>query len=102
MEPMKIEILKKKKLRGDMIEVLYRFYGEDISLAVLKGALPLSGILTEAQIKQAIYYLAGAEKRYIHLELNKNDYMSSLIWLTPKGINLVEGDIEDAGVTTDE
>lgn len=98
----RMDILKKKALRKDIIEALYRFYGEDISLAVLKGALPLSGMLSEAQIKASIYYLGGEEKRYVHLELNKNDYMSSLVWLTPRGVNLAEGDIADVGVLDDE
>lgn len=98
MTKLQIEILKKKKLRADVIEALYSYYGEDISLSVLKGALPLSGMLKEEDLRQVIYYLGGVEKKYIHLELNKDDYMSSLIWLTPRGVNLAEKDITDVGV----
>lgn len=99
---MTLEILKKKELRKNIIDQLYRFYGEDINIAILKASLPLSGMISEADIKSAIYYLGGSEKKYIHLELNKINYMESLIWLTPKGVNLAEGDIEDVGVIKDE
>ncbi len=96
------EILKKKELRGNIIEQLYRFYGEDINLSILKAALPLSGTLTEAELKSAIYYLGGRDKEYIHLTLDRTDYMESLIWLTPRGVNLAEGDIKDIGVINNE
>jgi hypothetical protein len=96
-----LDILKTKEFRGNIIETLYRYYGEDISLSVLKAALPLSGLLKDTDIRSAIYYLGGREKEYVHLELNKSNYMDSLIWLTPKGINLAEGDIVDVGVKID-
>lgn len=97
-----IEILKKKELRGNIVEQLYRFYGEDISLSVLKASLPLSGTLTEADMRSAIYYLGGAEKGYVHLVLDPRSYMDSLIWLTPRGVNLAEGDLKDVGVAMNE
>ena len=96
-----LEIIKTKQLRGNILEALYHYYGEDISLSVLKSSLMLSGLLTDARLKSAIYYLGGKEKEYVHLELNKNDYMDSLIWLTPRGVNLAEGDLEDVGVIMD-
>ena len=51
---------------------------------------------------KAICYLGGEEKRYIHVEVNTENWLDSLIWLTPKGVNLAEGDIEDMGVVIDE
>lgn len=102
MRSMALEILKKKELRGNIVEQLYRFYGEDINLNVLKASLPLSGTMTEADMKSAVYYLGGAEKEFVHLELNRGSYMDSLIWLTPKGVNLAEGDITDVGVMINE
>lgn len=54
-----LDILKKKELRGSIIERLYGFYGEDISISVLKASLPLSGVLTETDLKSALYYLGG-------------------------------------------
>lgn len=96
-----LEIIKTKQLRGNIIETLYRYYGEDISLSVLKASLPLSGLLPDAGLKSAIYYLGGKEKEFVNLVLNKNNYMDSLIWLTPKGVNLAEGDLTDVGVNMD-
>lgn len=93
-----LDILKKKELRGSIIERLYGFYGEDISISVLKASLPLSGVLTETDLKSALYYLGEIGKEYIRVVVNKSCYMDSLIWLTPKGVNLAEGDMEDVGV----
>lgn len=97
-----LDVLKKKELRKTVIERLYTFYGEDISLSVLKASLPLSGTLTEAELRSALYYLGGGGKEYIKVILNKGSYMDSLIWLTPKGVNLAEGDITDVGVGKNE
>lgn len=96
-----LDIIKTKQLRGNIVEALYRYYGEDISLSILKASLPLSGLMTDAVMKSAIYYLGGREKEYVRLELNKGNYMDSLIWLTPRGVNLAEGDLEDVGVIMD-
>ena len=93
-----LDILKKKELRGSIIERLYGFYGEDISISVLKASLPLSGVLPEIHLESALYYLGGIGKEYIRVVVNKSCYMDSLIWLTPKGVNLAEGDMEDVGV----
>lgn len=97
-----LDILKKKELRGAIIERLYGFYGEDISISVLKASLPLSGVLTDTELKSALYYLGGTGKEYIEVVINKSSYIDSLIWLTPKGVNLAEGDMEDVGVNRNE
>ena len=36
------------------------------------------------------------------MEINRDNWMDSLIWLTPAGVNLAEGDIEDKGVEINE
>lgn len=97
-----LDIIKTKQLRGNMIEALYRYYGEDISLSVLKASLPLAGLIKDTEMKSAVYYLGGKEKEYVKLVLNKTNYMDSLIWLTPRGVNLAEGDLQDVGVVIDE
>lgn len=99
MEPM--EIAKAKVLRGDIVESLYRYYGTDIRIAVLKSALRAKGFVDDAEIKKAVYYLGGEGKRYIHVEVDRENWTDSLIWLTPAGVNLAEGDLEDAGVEMD-
>lgn len=97
-----MEAAKAKVLRGDIIEKLYTYYGNDIKIAVLKSALRANGFVDDAEIRKAIYYLGGEGKRFIHVEINKDKWMDSLIWLTPAGVNLAEGDIDDMGVEIDE
>ena len=97
-----MEAAKAKVLRGDIIENLYRYYGTDIRIVVLKSALRTQGFVEDQEIRKAIYYLGGEDKRYIHVEVNVENWMDSLIWLTPAGVNLAEGDIEDKGVVIDE
>jgi len=97
-----MEIAKTKVLRGDIIESLYRYYGTDIRIAVLKSTLRAKGFVEDKDIQKAVYYLGGEGKRYIHVELNHDNWMDSLIWLTPAGVNLAEGDLEDKGVEIDE
>lgn len=97
-----MEAAKAKVLRGDIIEKLYTYYGNDIKIAVLKSALRANGFVDDAEIRKAIYYLGGEGKHFIHVEINKDNWMNSLIWLTPAGVNLAEGDIDDMGVEIDE
>lgn len=93
-----LEVSRAKILRGQIILKLYNTYGEDISLNVLKGMLRYTGECRENDIKKAMYYLGGDNKRYIKLKLNEENYMDSKVWLTPTGVNLAEGDAEDIGV----
>lgn len=97
-----VKIIEAKNLRGDIIEKLYLYYGQDIRITVLKSALRVKGYVNDDDIKKAIFYLGGEEKRYIHVEVNAENWMDSLIWLTPLGVNLAERDIEDKGVNIDE
>lgn len=97
----KLEISEVKILRGDVIEKLYMTYGTDIRIAALRNALRSKGLIPEDSLKKCIFYLGGEGKRYIHVEVNKEHWMDSLVWLTPAGVNLAEGDIEDVGVIID-
>lgn len=96
-----LEISEVKILRGDVIEKLYMTYGTDIRIAALRNALRSRGLIPEESLKKCIFYLGGEGKRYIHVEVNKENWMDSMIWLTPAGVNLAEGDIEDVGVIID-
>lgn len=93
-----LEVNELKLLRGDIIEALYRTYGTDIRIAALRNALRSKGLIPGDQLRKCIYYLGGEGKRYIHVEVNKENWMDSMIWLTPAGVNLAEGDSEDVGV----
>lgn len=96
-----LEINELKLLRGDIIETLYRTYGTDIRIAAIRNALRSKGLIPEDQLRKCIYYLGGEGKRYIHVEISKENWLDSMIWLTPAGVNLAEGDLEDMGVIID-
>lgn len=95
-------VSKAKILRGQIVTKLYSTYGEDITLNVLKGMLRYTGECRESEIKKAMYYLGGEQKRYIKLLLNEDNDMDSRVWLTPAGVNLAEGDLSDVGVDMNE
>jgi len=96
-----MEVAEAKILRGDVIEKLYMTYGTDIRIAALRNALRSKGLIPEESLKKCIFYLGGEGKRYIHVEVNKENWLDSMIWLTPAGVNLAEGDISDVGVIID-
>lgn len=98
----RLEIADRKVLRGNVVEKLYANYGEDIRIATLKNLLRVGGLVTEEELKKAIFYLCGEGKRYIHVNVNEDNWLDSTIWLKPAGVNLAEGDIEDVGVEIDE
>lgn len=96
-----MEISERKVLRGNVIEKLYDSYGEDLRIAVLKNLLWTCGLMTDNELQKAVFYLGGEGKRYVHVEVNKDNWLDSTIWLTPAGVNLAEGDITDIGVEID-
>lgn len=98
----KVEVAKAKALRGNIIEKLYACYGDDITVSNLKQLLSYNGYNSDKEIRKAVYYLTGAQKEYVKLVYDKDNYMNSLIWLTPRGVNLAEGDEKDMGVVMDE
>lgn len=97
-----MEVMERKVLRGNVIEILYDNYGVDLRVAVLKNLIRLNGLSTEKELQKAIFYLGGEGKRYVHVEVNEDNWLDSLIWLEPAGVNLAEGDITDIGVVIDE
>lgn len=93
-----LEVNELKLLRGDIIGTLYRTYGTDIRIAAIRNALRSKGLIPEDQLRKCIYYLGGEGKRYIHVEVNRENWLDGMVWLTPAGVNLAEGDLEDVGV----
>lgn len=100
MEEMKV--IEAKMMRGDIITKLYLNYGVDIRISSLKNALRSRGLVDEKALQRCIFYLGGEGKRYIHVELDRDNWTNSIIYLTPAGVNLAEGDIEDVGVIINE
>lgn len=97
-----VKVMEAKLLRGAVISKLYMTYGTDIRISALKNLLRSKGFVQEEELKKVIFYLGGAGKKYIHVELDKDDWRNSLIWLTPAGVNLAEKDMEDIGVIFDD
>lgn len=97
-----MQVAERKVLRGDVVEKLYANYGTDLRIAVLKNLLRVRGFVTEEELKKAIFYLGGDGKRYIHVEVDQDNWLDGLIWLTPAGVNLAEGDLSDTGVILNE
>lgn len=96
-----IKVNAAKVLRGDVIEILYRYYGTDISLSVLRQSLRAKGFTADDDLVRALCFLGGKGNEYIHVEI-KEQYWDSIIWLNPDGVRLAEGDKEDMGVILDE
>lgn len=97
-----MKVAEAKIFRGDIIEKLYEYYGQDIRISTLKAALRPKKYFDDMEIKKAFFYLGGEEKRYVHVEVDEDNWTDSMVWLTPKGVNLAEGDIKDTGVVIDE
>lgn len=97
-----LKVTEAKLLRGAVISKLYMTYGTDIRISGLKNLLRSKGIVRDEDLKKTIFYLGGDGKKYIHVEVDKDEWKDSLIWLTPAGVNLAEKDIEDVGVIFDD
>ncbi len=98
MDHNRLEILKAKELRGNIIESLYNLYPQEVTINTLKQLLRYKGYTYETEVQKALYYLQG--KGYISLaaEETEVEYWENEIVLTPLGINLAEGDVDDMGV----
>lgn len=98
MDHNRLEILKAKELRGNIIESLYNLYPQEVTINTLKQLLRYKGYTYETEVQKALYYLQG--KGYISLVAEEADveYWENEIVLTPLGINLAEGDVDDMGV----
>lgn len=97
-----LKVAEAKLLRGAVISKLYMTYGTDIPISSLKNLLRSKGFIQDEDLKKTIFYLGGDGKKYIHVEVDKDEWRDSRIWLTPAGVNLAEKDIEDVGVIFDD
>lgn len=53
-----MQVSERKVLRGDVVEKLYKNYGKDLRIAVLKNFLRIGGFVTEDELQKAIFILA--------------------------------------------
>lgn len=97
-EAEKIEIVKNKRMRGQILRTLALFFPSPVDVAGLKSALLARGMIISADVSKTLYYLK--DKDYIKISKNKvtdiEDY--DLVELTAKGVDLIEETIEDPGV----
>ena len=93
-----MDVLRAKELRGNIIEILYMRYGDEITISMLRSFLRYKGYSSNNDIPKAIDYLSGDKKEFVFIDRNKDDYEDSKVSLTPLGVNLAEGDITDVGV----
>jgi len=94
----KLSVAKAKELRGEIIKNLYVCYDHPILISNIHNLLRYKNYNSKDDIKKAFQYLAGIKKEFIQITINEDNYMTSLVQLTPMGINLAEGDITDMGV----
>jgi len=98
----RFDISKAKTLRGEIIKNLYDLYDEPIPLNRIMDLMRYKTFYDKRDIKRAIGYLSGIKKEFVQVEADDKEYWASFVQLTPKGVNLAEGDISDMGVVFSE
>lgn len=98
-----IAIARKKTTRGVLIKLLYDNQSAALTAQTMEYALMQDNPYISSEISAQLYYLC--EKGYITLwdgdeamPLIKNPPRSALVRLTARGMDLMEGTIEDGGV----
>lgn len=97
-EAEKIEIVKNKRMRGQILRTLALFFPSPVDVAGLKSALLARGMIISADVSKTLYYLK--DKDYIKISKNKITDIEDddLVELTAKGVDLIEETIQDPGV----
>ncbi len=92
------QVMRNKKMRGQIMRTLAIFYPDPVMVCDLKVALITRGANSVAELERHLKYLEDAE--YIHLKdgLDKTVRDDDLIEITAAGVKLLEGDIEDISV----
>jgi hypothetical protein len=92
------EVMKNKMLRGQVLRTLTLFYPSPVDVSGIKSALLTRGLLITADITKVLYYLK--DKQYINISKSTITEIedSDLVELTAKGVDLIEGTIDDPGV----
>lgn len=92
------EIMKNKMLRGQILRALSLFYPSPVDVNGIKASLATRGMFVSADVLKPLHYLE--DKGYINIDEPKIMEIkdSNLIGLTAKGIDLIEGTIDDPGV----
>lgn len=93
-----VQVTKNKMLRGQFLRTIALFYPAPISLKNLKTSLLTKGMTVEADIAKVIHYLQ--DKGYIRFTQGSIQGFEDddTVELTAKGVDLIEGTINDPGV----
>lgn len=98
-----VTVVRRKCARGMLLGMLYEHQSAAVMLQTLEYAIMQDDPHISTEIDSHIYYLA--DKGYVKvyndgelMQLASNPPRKALIRLTAKGIDLMEGTIEDDGV----
>lgn len=93
-----VQVTKNKMLRGQFLRTAALFYPTPISLKNIKTSLVTAGMNAAADVTKVISYLE--DKGYITYTQGciQGFEDDDLIKLTAKGVDLLEGTIDDPGV----
>lgn len=91
-----IKISENRQIRGEILNALRLNYPSQISEKQIISWLEQLGYITYERIKEYIEYLQ--DKGYVQIEMKRiKSYRqeNSMVKLTPKGVDLLEGSIEE-------
>ncbi len=96
-----IEIRQNKAIRGYIIRALVKGHQNSLLIRQITNALIADGVIYTPDISKHLDYLKEAEY-IVFTDKTVNAYTAyrrdAVIKLTKKGVDLVEGTIDDAGV----
>lgn len=93
-----VQVMKNKMMRGQVLRTMALFYPEQVMIRDLKSALITRGMTVTADTTKVLHYLK--DKEYIKLKEGgiKDFEDDDFVELSAKGIDLLEGTIDDPGV----
>lgn len=95
----KLKILEIKMLRGEILKALFNVYPRGLKESTLKKAF--IGNYMNIDVERQLEYLNGPGKEYIIVTNDDDDCPEddSIIKLSPKGYDLIDGSIDaDPGI----
>ena len=98
-----LTVAANKRVRGEILALLYSVQPVPVEIRTITNSLLESNMVSVPSIAQHIDYLSG--KKYIQVIGEAAEQIlhgvvppSAFVKLTPTGVDLVEGTIEDQGV----
>ena len=93
-----VRIIKNKQLRGQIMRTMSLFYPDRVMVTNLKSSLMVRGLNDVSETYNHLHYLK--DKGYIRVSegLSKELKDDDLVEMTSRGVDLIEGTIDDPGV----